>query len=333
MQNRPVRCCGSGLARTSTIRCEPAMITYVNGNLFEAPAKVLVNTVNTVGAMGKGIALEFKRIYPPMFRRYQQFCETGQLTVGKLYLYRTDHKWVLNFPTKKHWRSPSRLEYIEAGLQKFCDSHVNLGITSIAFPALGCGNGELDYETQVRSLMEKYLGDLPISIFIYLNGSRHAPPEHKDTERIAAWLRSNPPSLPFDEVWTDVNEILATKGPLRTIDGQFEFVAISSYDPPSLTVKIPNQVLSCEGDELWMFWQRLRDHGLVYKGILQDHLYAPFLMAIFGLLPYVQSVDVSQSVSGLWTKPYTGLQVAPDVRTGYDWSNDSLGELYHVTQA
>ena len=291
------------------------MITYVNGDLFEAPAKVLVNAVNTVGAMGKEIALEFKRIYPSMFSRYQQFCKSGQLTVGKLYLYKTDHKWVLSFPTKKHWRIPSSLEYIEAGLQKFCDYYASAGITSIAFPALGCGNGELDFDTQVGPLMEKYLVDLPISVFVYLRSS-HAPPERKDAQRIADWLRSDPPSLPFDEVWRDVNEILACRRQLCTIDRQFEFVATSSCDPPSLTVRVSDDVLAYNGDELWMFWQRLRDHGLVYEGILRDCHYPRFLMAVFELLPYLQSVDVSLSVSDLWTKPYSGLQIVRDVRIG-----------------
>lgn len=290
------------------------MITYVNGNLFEAPAKVLVNAVNTVGAMGKGIALEFKRIYPHMFSQYRQFCQNGQLTVGKLYLYRTDHKWVLNFPTKKHWRDPSRLEYLEAGLKKFRDRYRNVGITSIGFPALGCGNGELDYETQVSPLMEEYLGDLPISVFIYLTGPDHAWPEHKDARRIADWLRSDPPSLLFDEVWRDINAILAHRRQLRTIDRQFEFVADAKCDPPYLTVTLSNQVISYDSDELWMFWQRLRDHGLVYEQILREHHHAPFLMAVFELLPYVRIVPVSMSVSQLWTRPYDGLQIAPDCR-------------------
>ena len=290
------------------------MITYVNGNLFETPAKVLVNAVNTVGAMGKGIALEFKRIYPHMFSQYRRFCENGELAVGKLYLYRTDHKWVLNFPTKKHWRDPSRLEYLEAGLKKFRDRYRSVGITSIGFPALGCGNGELDYETQVSPLMEEYLGDLPISVFIYLNRPDHAWPEHKDARRIADWLRSDPPSLSFDEVWKDVSELLVRSGQLRTIDAQFKFVADSTYDPPYLTVTLSNQVISFDGDELRMFWQRLRDHGIVHEQILREHHHAPFLMAVFELLPYVQTVPVSMSVSQLWTRPHAGLQIVPDRR-------------------
>lgn len=92
------------------------MITYVEGDLFTSPAQVLVNTVNTVGVMGKGIAKEFKDIYPDMFRACRRLCERDELIVGKIFLHRTPHKWVLNFPTKRHWRQRSRVEDIEAGL-------------------------------------------------------------------------------------------------------------------------------------------------------------------------------------------------------------------------
>src|SRR3989338_6015525 len=133
------------------------MITHVKGSLFESPAKVLVNTVNVVGVMGKGIAKIFKEIYPDMFVKYQQLCENKQFKIGKLWLYKTDHKWILNFPTKDHWRQPSKPEYIEEGLKKFASSYSVMGITSIAFPCLGCGNGELDWETVVQPLMMRYL--------------------------------------------------------------------------------------------------------------------------------------------------------------------------------
>ena len=127
---------------------------------------------------GKGIALEFKQIYPEMFREYRELCERGQLDIGKLHLYKTPHKWILNFPTKKHWRQPSRVEYIEKGLQTFQRLRAEKGITSAAFPPLGCGNGQLDFETQVKPLMERYLGSLPISTFIYPEKPRVGAPEH-----------------------------------------------------------------------------------------------------------------------------------------------------------
>ena len=118
------------------------MITYVVCDLFESPARVLVNTVNTVGVMGKGIAKQFKQIYPEMFQEYQQICERHSLDIGELWLYKTANRWILNFPTKRHWRQPSRVEYIERGLRTFVEMYHIYGITSVSFPQLGCGNGE-----------------------------------------------------------------------------------------------------------------------------------------------------------------------------------------------
>ena len=151
------------------------MITCLSGDLFQSPAKVLVNTVNTVGVMGKGVALKFKRIYPEMFEAYRNHCERGNLEIGRLFLYKTPNKWILNFPIRTHWRSPSREEYIEAGLAKFRARCPEMGITSIAFPELGCGNGGLDFETQVKPLMERYLGSLSVPTFLYLGGGKAAP--------------------------------------------------------------------------------------------------------------------------------------------------------------
>ncbi|PJF30997.1 MAG: hypothetical protein CUN51_05830 [Candidatus Thermofonsia Clade 1 bacterium] len=143
------------------------MIIYVEESLFNSPAQVLVNTVNTVGVMGKGVAKEFKRRYPQMAERYRELCERGLLTVGKLWLYRAPDKWILNFPTKKHWRERSRLKYIESGLQKFVATYRSRGITSISFPMLGCGNGQLNWD-EVRPVMERYLKGLPIPTYIHL---------------------------------------------------------------------------------------------------------------------------------------------------------------------
>jgi len=144
------------------------MITYVKMNIFESPAQVIVNTVNTVGVMGKGIAKQYKTFYPEMFKEYQKYCEEKLLEVGKLWIYKTENKWILNFPTKEHWRSPSKIEYIEKGLQKFVDTYEEKGIRSISFPPLGCGNGGLNWESEVKPLMEKYLKSIDIDIFIHL---------------------------------------------------------------------------------------------------------------------------------------------------------------------
>lgn len=113
------------------------MIIYTKNNLFKSPAKVLVNTVNTVGVMGKGIALEFKRLYPDMFHQYQRYCENGQLSIGKLWLYKSPTKWILNFPTKQDWRNKSKIEYLEAGLKKNLLKTINdLGLPQYHFQNL-----------------------------------------------------------------------------------------------------------------------------------------------------------------------------------------------------
>lgn len=142
------------------------MIKYVEGNIFGSPSKIIVNPVNTVGVMGKGIALEYKKRYPEMFIQYRSLCEKGLLDIGKLCLWKKSDKWILLFPTKKHWRDPSKLEYIEQGLIRFVDNWDKLGADSIAFPRLGCGNGGLDWNI-VKPLMEKYLNKIPMQILIY----------------------------------------------------------------------------------------------------------------------------------------------------------------------
>lgn len=144
------------------------MIGYVTGDLFQSDMQVLTNPVNTVGVMGKGLAKHFKIRYPEMFAEYKILCDAGQLTIGQLHLYPAEDKWILNFPTKAHWRAKSKLEYIEVGLGRFVEIYEEQQIESIAFPMLGCGLGGLDWETQVKPVMESYLSDLAIDIEIYI---------------------------------------------------------------------------------------------------------------------------------------------------------------------
>jgi O-acetyl-ADP-ribose deacetylase (regulator of RNase III) len=144
------------------------MITIVDGDLFLSETQTLVNTINCVGIMGKGIALEFKKRYPEMFIKYQDVCSKGLIRPGKLWLYKSLDKWVLNFPTKDHWRNKSEVEFLISGLQKFLDTYENKGITSISFPLLGASNGGLDPSLSL-DLMIKYLSECKIPVFIYKN--------------------------------------------------------------------------------------------------------------------------------------------------------------------
>jgi O-acetyl-ADP-ribose deacetylase (regulator of RNase III)/uncharacterized protein YwgA len=143
------------------------MFKVLIGDLFESQAKALVNTVNCVGVMGKGVAEQFKKRFPAMFMDYQHRCQQKTVRLGEPYLYRdASGILIVNFPTKDHWRSPSRLEDIERGLDHFIAHVGEWGLTSVAMPPLGCGNGGLEW-SEAGPLIYRKLHDLPISLEQY----------------------------------------------------------------------------------------------------------------------------------------------------------------------
>lgn len=147
------------------------MINYTKGNLLEANVDALVNTVNTVGVMGKGIALMFKEQFPKNYLHYQEACARAEVEVGKMFVTSLDSlvgpKFIINFPTKQHWRSNSRMEWIEAGLHDLKQAIQKYDIHSIAIPPLGAGNGGLDW-IEVRQKIEAELGSVEgVDILVY----------------------------------------------------------------------------------------------------------------------------------------------------------------------
>lgn len=181
------------------------------GDLFESDAQTIVNTVNCVGVMGKGVALEFKKRFPEMFTDYAARCAAGEVRLGEPYLYqRSVPPSVLNFPTKDHWRSVARLSDIIAGLEYLTENYRRWGITSIAVPPLGCGQGQLDWSVVGPSLYS-YLRDLDIPVDLYapygtpewqlsedfLGGS--LPRGSQDAPGTAAW-RLNAPWVALAEI-------------------------------------------------------------------------------------------------------------------------------------
>lgn len=156
------------------------MIKYYEGTVFNTPAKTIVNTVNCAGVMGAGIALEFKLRYPEMYEDYIEKCKEKQMKVGipRIYEYSED-LWIMNFPTKGHWRFPSKMAWIEQGLKYFVENYKKRNIHSIAFPKLGTNNGGLEWK-EVRNLMEKYLKDLDIDVYICLDEKNEAEGTEKE---------------------------------------------------------------------------------------------------------------------------------------------------------
>lgn len=153
------------------------MIRYTTGNLLDEPAEALVNTVNTVGVMGKGIALMFKERFPENARLYERACADEQLTAGGIFATKSSDmygpKWIINFATKQHWRHPSKIAWIRSGLRELCAFIVNEGIRSVAIPPLGAGNGGLEWPA-VRREIENALSDLTdVEIIVYEPTSKY----------------------------------------------------------------------------------------------------------------------------------------------------------------
>lgn len=141
-------------------------IEIIKGNIFTTKCQTLVNTVNCVGVMGAGIALECRLRYPVMFDRYVALCDEKRLKPGLLWLYRKSTPWILNFPTKLHWKDDSKLEYLHSGLEKFVNTYRQQGIESIAFPLLGADRGGINPEVSERIMLD-HLNSVSIPVEIY----------------------------------------------------------------------------------------------------------------------------------------------------------------------
>jgi O-acetyl-ADP-ribose deacetylase (regulator of RNase III)/uncharacterized protein YwgA len=181
------------------------------GDLFESKAQTLVNTVNCVGVMGKGIALEFKKRFPKMFEDYVARCERREVKLGRPYLYKTlVLPWVLNFPTKDHWRSVAKLESIVQGLEYLLKNYKDWGISSLAVPPLGCGEGQLEWRV-VGPTLYRYLKrmDIPVTLYApYGTPHEELKPEFLDRALHTAGSGRDMPEPRVQPVWIGLVEIL-----------------------------------------------------------------------------------------------------------------------------
>jgi O-acetyl-ADP-ribose deacetylase (regulator of RNase III) len=153
------------------------MIHYTQGNLLEADVEALVNTVNTVGVMGKGIALMFKERFPKNMQEYAKACKSGEVVTGKMFVTETGElmgaKWIVNFPTKQHWRAKSKMQWVEEGLKDLRHFIAEHQVRSIAIPPLGAGNGGLNWQ-DVKPKIEQALGDMQdVEIWVFEPTSKY----------------------------------------------------------------------------------------------------------------------------------------------------------------
>lgn len=256
------------------------MVKVGIGDLFESGAQTLVNTVNCVGVMGKGIALEFKKRFPEMFKDYVARCERQEVKLGRPYLYKTlVLPWVLNFPTKDHWRSVAKLESIVQGLEYLLKNCKEWGITSLAIPPLGCGEGQLDWRV-VGPTLYRYLRRMDIPVVLYAPyGTPHEElkPEFLNKASYIVGSEQHVPESRVQPGWIGLVEILRRieeqpyHWPVgRTIFQKIAYVATeeglptglryerSSFGPfarglKRITTRLVNNGLICEQRQGWIF--------------------------------------------------------------------------------
>lgn len=286
------------------------MLIYRRTSILESSAQTLVNTVNCVGVMGKGIALAFKEREPKMFTAYEKLCEQKKLAPGKLWLWQGVDSWVLNFPTKKHWRNPSKLEWIEAGLKKFVSAYAALGIREISFPRLGCGNGGLDWD-EVRPLMESYLSSLPIPIFIHDYTVDMGLPEH--LESIARNLRENSEEdAGFDQfVQTLRRAISLSCSEFSDLSSKRPF-SVRMDDVDGLVISYPGNTLSLDQEDLRGIWiSSLR--GLLTREKVEwsKGEGGDLLLSLLSVLPQYRPVEIQRIESDT---PELAIELRPQQR-------------------
>lgn len=254
------------------------MIKYIKGDIFKSPAKVIVNTVNTVGVMGKGIALEYKNRYPNMFSKYKDLCDKKKLKVGDLMLCNEDDHQILLFPTKENWRAKSKIEYIEKGLKSFVNMYADLGIFSIAFPKLGCGNGGLDWK-DVKVLMEKYLQRLPIEIYIYVGTVKKESKSVKESKNM---------------VFSGVLSEIAHACTIEPVSCEDNWVARWDYEEKVIFSKQNDSHQTViNKDEIWKRWDEIKIKKIIKKKY--DSIEKELIDCLFCKLGYLEEVEIDEN--------------------------------------
>ena len=271
------------------------MIQYIDGDIFHSPASVLVNPVNTQGFMGKGLALAFKNKYSRMFESYQKACNDCTFSIGQLMLFREIDYSVLLFPTKKSYRQPSRLEYIEAGLEKFVKVYADLGISSIAFPKLGCGYGDLDW-ADVRPLMEQHLSTLPISVYVYVAQGFVSMPEITTKRKEKKRILQDPRDMSFAGLLSAIKEELTSMAsclePYKLQMKEVCWQLLWQDDALCMENKEDRtEIYGMEESEIFQLWDEIRGNKVFAEG---NETHKKVFYAFLEKLGYLNRIGLQQ---------------------------------------
>ncbi len=270
---------------------KPSRVIYHRTSVLDSAAQTLVNTVNCVGVMGKGIAKDFKDREPGMFVAYKRICDAKLLEPGKLWLWQGQDHWVLNFPTKVHWRAPSQLAWVEAGLKKFVSEYAHRGIREIAFPRLGCGNGGLDWQ-EVRPLMEHYLSRVDIPVYIHDFAVPIEMPEHLATvaEKVRGYA-SGAPS--FSQLVSSIVHVADRFGDNLVSIASREPFRIYVRDGTTLTIEQSDVSEAVEVEDLRSMWTSLLTGPLTRTaaGKVVNGSAEP-LLSILSIMPQFRPIEV-----------------------------------------
>lgn len=263
------------------------MLKFHRTSLLTSKAQTVVNTVNTVGVMGKGLAAAFKERFPDMFSEYKALCGRGELKPGSFWLWKGPDQWVLNFATKKHWRNPSKIEYVRNGLLEFRERYATLGIREITFPRLGCGNGGLNW-AEVRPLMVDLLHDLPITVYIHDFEYPIGQPEHD----LPLMQVSEPVS--FEAFCRDLREVICQRqGQMSALRLSKTFFVELDESFDLRDTRNSRDLLATEED-LFRIWSLLLEVP-VSRFDLPDtaHNHALRVFSLLAELPYIRPINIA----------------------------------------
>ena len=265
------------------------MLITVETEIFHSPARVLVNPVNTAGVMSSGVSAEFKRFFPDAFSRYRSLCEAGRIEPGRLFFFQADFRTVLHLPVKRHWRTAATAEIVESGLQKLAAVWADQGIHALAIPPFA--EGELDWDSVIRPMLEIYLGPLPIPVYLH----RSTPDTRRSIKQIDQSLNQPQQQVPFTRVWKDLGRaIRRTYGHFSTGDGRAYTIAFQDGTRYNRLVVTPadENSIGISAASLAELWDTFQSARMLLPSQFPSGLESawPFLIPLLSKLEYVRVV-------------------------------------------